>query len=92
VHAEEQHAWVRRRERALDAAERPETLLGELLGEEREVGGDPGVGQELFERVTSIVLRSGDELFDGIARQDLEITKRVLDQITERALKVRAAL
>lgn len=49
-------------------------------------------GQELFERVTSIVLRSGDELFDGIARQDLEITKRVLDQITERALKVRAAL
>jgi DNA-binding MarR family transcriptional regulator len=49
-------------------------------------------GQELFERVTSIVVRSGDELFDGIARQDLEITKRVLDQITERALKVRASL
>jgi DNA-binding MarR family transcriptional regulator len=49
-------------------------------------------GQELFERVTTATVRAGDELFDGIAGQDLAVTKRVLDQITQRAQAVRQAL
>jgi DNA-binding MarR family transcriptional regulator len=49
-------------------------------------------GQELFERVTTATVRAGDELFDGIAGQDLAVTKRVLDQITQRAQAVHARL
>jgi DNA-binding MarR family transcriptional regulator len=49
-------------------------------------------GQELFERVTTATVRAGDELFDGIAGQDLAVTKRVLDQVTQRAQAVHARL
>jgi DNA-binding MarR family transcriptional regulator len=49
-------------------------------------------GRELFERVTTATVRAGDELFDGIAGQDLAVTKRVLDQIPQRAEAVHTSL
>jgi DNA-binding MarR family transcriptional regulator len=51
-----------------------------------------GRGRELYERIRAVSVRAGDELFEGIAREDLEVTKRVLDQVTERAVAVRARL
>jgi DNA-binding MarR family transcriptional regulator len=49
-------------------------------------------GQELFERVFTASARAGDEVFDGVAGQDLVAAKRVLDHVTRRAAEVRAGL
>jgi DNA-binding MarR family transcriptional regulator len=42
-------------------------------------------GQQLFERINSASLRAGDQLYEGIADNDLQATKRVLDIVTQRA-------
>jgi hypothetical protein len=49
-------------------------------------------GRELFARLTAATVRAGDRLFDGIPADDIAVTKRVLDRITERAVAVRADL
>jgi len=49
-------------------------------------------GRELFERVSEASKRAGEQLFEGIPQPDLEVAKRVLGKISERADRVLAEL
>ncbi|MFI5608005.1 MarR family winged helix-turn-helix transcriptional regulator [Amycolatopsis sp. NPDC051903] len=50
------------------------------------------VTRELVEHLTTDSTRAGDQLFAGIAPEDLDTAKRVLDTITARAAEIRATL
>ncbi|QRP43718.1 MarR family winged helix-turn-helix transcriptional regulator [Amycolatopsis sp. FDAARGOS 1241] len=67
------------------------TEAGHLTADGGLVDVTPGT-RELVERLTTDSTRAGDQLFAGIAPEDLDAAKRVLDTITARAAEVRATL
>ncbi|WP_326834034.1 MarR family transcriptional regulator [Amycolatopsis rhabdoformis] len=67
-----------------------QTTAGRLLAGEL-VDVTPAA-RALIERLTADSTRAGDELFAGIAPEDLAAAKRVLDTVTTRATEVRSRL
>lgn len=63
-----------------------------LIGQDGAGWASTEQGREVFQQVTEGTATIAAQLYDGIPEEELVTAKRVLDQVTERASKIRAGL